>query len=212
MARVFPIEDSAAITPRERQVLGVYARIDEAIGRELDRLRHEEGIVPSCQRGCCSCCGQHIQLNPVEAHTLGQHIKRTFSRQQIDGLKRRTRRWLAWEAVRRQGDTPDESDEDLAEPCCPLLVERICSVYPVRPVICRTHYVRSDPSACRAAHDPRPSEPAPVALTSIIQVTQPLSQLFRAEIEAAGLDYSRSIMLLPHWLAVEMGWELGLKS
>lgn len=208
MACVFPIEYRAAITPRERRVLGVYELIDEAIGRELDRLRREEGIVPSCQRGCCSCCGQHIQLNPAEAHALGQHIKRTFSRRQIAGLERRTRRWLAREAVRRQGGPPDECDEGLAEAGCPLLVDRICSVYPVRPVICRTHYVRSDPSACRPAHDPRPSEPAPVALASIFQVTQPLSQLFRAEIEAAGLDYSRSIMLLPHWLAVEMGWEL----
>jgi hypothetical protein len=29
----------------------------------------------------------------------------------------------------------------------------------------------------------------------------------RAGIENAGLDFSRSIMLLPHWLALEMGWE-----
>jgi hypothetical protein len=42
---------------------------------------------------------------------------------------------------------------------------------------------------------------------SILHVTQPLVKPMRADIEAAGIDYSRSIMLLPHWLAMEMNWE-----
>jgi hypothetical protein len=86
-------------------------------------------------------------------------------------------------------------------------VDRACSAYPVRPVICRTHYVSSDPADCRPSHDPRPVEHAPVVLASILDATQPLAQLLRAEIKPAGGDFSRSIMLLPHWLAVEMGWE-----
>jgi Fe-S-cluster containining protein len=194
----------------------VYGRIDAMAGRELGRLRLEEGIVSSCRRGCCSCCGQHIQTNLAEAHTLGRYIKRTFSVQQISDLKRRTQRWLAWDGVRRQGDPSAEHavGPELFgdEPCCPLLVDRACSAYPVRPVICRTHYVSSDPSDCRASHDHRPVEHPPVVLTSILLATQPLSLLFRAEIEAAGLDFSRSIMLLPHWLAIEMGWELASES
>jgi hypothetical protein len=43
---------------------------------------------------------------------------------------------------------------------------------------------------------------------SILRATQPFSEVCRADIEAAGLDFSRSILLLPHWLAIEMGWEL----
>ncbi len=211
MALVNKHKASVPITPRERMVRGLYDRIDEATGRELGRLRREEGIVASCERGCCSCCGQHIQMNPTEAHALGQYIRRTFSVQQISDLKRRTQQWLAWDGARRQGDPPAVQDGGLElsgdEPCCPLLVDRTCSSYPVRPVICRTHYVSSDPSACRPSHDHRPVEQTPVVLTSILHATQPSSQLFRAEIEAAGLDFSRSIMLLPHWLAVEMGWE-----
>jgi hypothetical protein len=46
-------------------------------------------------------------------------------------------------------------------------------------------------------------------LTSILEAAQPLSQPLRTDIEAAGLEFSRSIMLLPHWLAIEMGWDSG---
>jgi len=203
-----------SVTPQEQLVREVYGRIDAATDRELGRLHREEGVVSSCKRGCANCCGQHIQTNPAEAHALGQYIKRTFSGRQIGGLQRRTRQWFAWDSGRRKEDPPADrsSGPELFgyEPCCPLLVDRACSAYPVRPVICRTHYVSSDPAACRPSHDHRPVEHAPVALTSILHATQPLSQLLRAEIEAAGLDFSRSIMLLPHWLAVEMGWEFGM--
>jgi hypothetical protein len=40
-----------------------------------------------------------------------------------------------------------------------------------------------------------------------LHATQPFAQPLRTHIEAAGMDFSRSIMLLPHWLAMEMGWE-----
>lgn len=199
------------VTPQERRVRGAYGLIDAAAGRELARLRREEGVVPSCTRGCCSCCGQHIQTNAAEAHALGQYIKRTFSGRQIEGLRRRTQEWLAWDGGRRwEGDPAGRSSatgRSGYEPGCPLLVDRACSAYPVRPVICRTHYVSSDPADCRPAHDPRPAERAPVVLASILNAAHPPARLLRDEIESAGGDFTRSIMLLPHWLTIEMGWE-----
>jgi hypothetical protein len=199
------------VTPQEALVIGVYASVDDAAGRELVQLRRKEDVVPSCKRGCCSCCGQHIQTNIAEAHALGQYIKRRFSPRQTGDLRRRTQQWLAWEVARRgrpaavaPAHGPDLSGYD---PCCPLLVDRACSVYPVRPVICRTHFVSSDPAACRPSHDLRPAAIAPVVLTSITRATGPFSKSLQTDIENAGLDFSRSIMLLPHWLALEMGWD-----
>lgn len=201
------------VTPQERLVRGVYGRIDAAADRELGRLRREEGVVSSCKRGCANCCGQYIQTNPAEAHALGQYIKRTFSVRQVDGLQRRTRQWLAWDGARRKADDPADRSagpELLGyEPCCPMLVDRACSAYPVRPAICRTHYVSSDPADCRPSHDLRPVEHVPVVLASILNATRPLAQPLRAVSKSAGDDFSRSIMLLPHWLTIEMGWEFG---
>ena len=143
------------LTPRERLALEVYDRVDDAVRRELARLRREEGIVASCHRGCSRCCGQHIQMNPSEAHAMGQYIKRTFSGRQIRDLERRTEQWQAREDAQRKRHSSSAgscgagpSDDGLS---CPLLVGRACSAYPVRPVICRTHFVSSDPSACLPA-------------------------------------------------------------
>jgi len=197
-------------TPRERLALEVYGRIDDAVRRELARLRREEGVVASCRRGCSRCCGQHIQVNPCEAHALSQHIKRNFSGRQIRDLKRRTERWHEWEDARRKAHSPDAgslgtapSDDPLS---CPLLVGDACSAYPVRPVICRTHFVSSDPSACLPACVEPSGGPAPVVLASIPPTARPFVQRLRTDIEAAGVDFSRSILLLPHWLAIEMDW------
>ena len=195
-------------SPRERLVRKVYARIDAAAGRELDRLLREEEVAASCRRGCSSCCGQHIQTNPAEAHALGRYIRRTFSAKRLGDLKRRTEAWLAWDGRKRAGHAPAGPAGDEEASFCPLLVAGACSAYPVRPVICRTHFVSSDPSACRPySHDGRPPEAVPAVLATVLRAAQPFADVIRDDIETAGLDYSRSILLLPHWLTIEMGWE-----
>jgi Fe-S-cluster containining protein len=210
-----PVEDTTAaagpaMTAREVLVSRVYAAVDEAAGREIARLKGEEGIVPSCKRGCSGCCcGQHIQTNVLEAHALGQFIRSTFSTRQIEALRRRTRRWHVVDEVRRGRPGSAAAGEEYPSggaPCCPMLVDQACSAYPVRPLICRTHYVSSDPAMCRAANGQPPADAAPVVLTSVIEAARPFANAFKLGIESTGRDYSRSIMLLPHWLAVEMGW------
>jgi hypothetical protein len=89
-------------------------------------------------------------------------------------------------------------------------VNGACSVYPVRPVVCRTHFVSSHPLSCCAANDQESTEDAPVVLTSVVTAASPFSMAIRDHIENAGLDFSRSIMLLPHWLAIEMGWDFAI--
>lgn len=203
-------------TAREGFVTGIYSAVDAAAGRELSRLRRAEGIVPSCRRGCCNCCcGQHIQTNIAEAHVLGRYIKRNFTPRQVLELKRRTLAWHTRDAFRRgrpgpAGMTPPGAAENA--PCCPLLVDRVCSAYPVRPIICRTHFVSSDPSACRPPDEFHPDLPAPRVLTSVITAGDAFALALRTEIEKTGRDYSRTIKLLPHWLAIEMGWGGAVRS
>jgi len=146
-----------AITPQENFVNGVYMAVDEATACGLDRLRSEDGIVPTCKLGCCHCCRYHILMNIAEAHTLAQYI-----------------------------------------------------AYPVRPIVCRTHFVCSHPISCIAVNDPESTEAAPVVLTSIVTAAGPFSKAIKEHIENAGLDFSRSQMLLPHWLAIEMGWAFAI--
>jgi Fe-S-cluster containining protein len=202
------------ITAQENFVNAVYSSVDKAAAGKLDRLRNEDGIIASCSLGCCHCCRYHILTNIAEAHNLAQYVKREFSADQINGLRLRTKQWHAWDNSRPTRQTAAGIDEqtDLSnyEPSCPLLVNGACSAYPVRPVVCRSHFVCSHPIFCCAANDPDSTEDAPVVLKSVVTETDPLSMAIRNHIENAGVDFSRSIMLLPHWLAIEMGWDFAL--
>ncbi len=109
-----------AITPQENLVKDIYMAADAAIACELERLRSEEGIVPTCKLGC------------------------------------------------------------------------------------------SHPISCYAVNDPESTENAPIVLKSILIVTSPFSMMIKDIIEKAGMDFSRSMMLLPHWLAIEMDWDFAI--
>lgn len=199
------------IAPQEILVNGMYSLVDEAIAGELDRLHCEEGIVPSCQPGCSHCCRYHILTNVAEATTMVQYIRREFSAEQINDLRLRTMHWHAWDNS-RPGRHPastmvEEGDRSLYDHSCPLDVNGVCSVYPVRPVVCRAHFVSSPPRFCLTANDPDSAEKAPVVLHSLVEAAEPFSLSIRKHIEATGQDFSRSLMLLPQWLAKEMGWD-----
>ncbi|MGV1100830.1 hypothetical protein ACUUL3_15645 [Thiovibrio sp. JS02] len=197
--------------PEEGFVKGVYAAVDEATAGELARLRREEGVVPPCGSGCCHCCRYHILTNIAEAHTLAQHLKREWSAAQLDGLRLRTQQWHAWDnsrpgrpAVRSMGRT------ELAgyEHCCPLLVNGACGAYPVRPVVCRAHFVSSHPDLCSAANDPAAA--VPTVLASVAMAAMPSAGAIRGHLADRGWESSRTMMLLPQWLAIEMGWDFAI--
>jgi len=202
------------ITPQESFVNGVYSSVDEATASRLDRLRSEDGVIPTCKLGCSHCCRHHILMNIAEAHTLAQYVKRELSADRIDDLRIRTQQWHEWEDSRPGRYPPANIDKQVNlsnyDHCCPLLVNGACDAYPVRPVVCRTHFVRSHLLSCSAANNPESTEDAPVVLKCVVAAASPFSMAMRDHIENAGFDFSRSIMLLPHWLAIEMGWDFDI--
>jgi Fe-S-cluster containining protein len=203
-----------AITPQEKFVRETYFAVDEAVALGLERLSSEDGIIPACKLGCSYCCRFHIIANIAEAHTLAQYVKRELPAEQINELRIRTQRWHAWDSS-RPGRDPSVSIDDRIdisnyEHCCPLLVNGACIAYPVRPVVCRTHFVCTNPLSCLAANYPESTREAPVVMTSIVTAANPFSMGIKNIIENAGLDFSRSIMLLPHWLAIQMNWDFAI--
>ena len=79
-------------------------------------------------------------------------------------------------------------------------------IVPFMPLLC------SHPLSCCSANDPESKEDAPVVLKSVVTAASPFSMAIRDHIENEGLDFSRTIMLLPHWLAIEMGWDFAISS
>jgi hypothetical protein len=212
-------EEFGADLPMTREeifVKAVYSSVDEAVARTLHGLRNETGIVPSCKLGCCHCCRYRIVMNIAEVRTLAQYVRREFSPEQRKDLRGRTQRWHEWDDSLRgrcaSADMAKQTDASPYDPCCPLLVDDACSAYSVRPVVCRTHYVSSHPLSCHAANDPKSAEESPLVIDLVIAATDPVSMALKDHIEKEGLDYSRSMTLLPHGLASEMGWDFAVSA
>lgn len=199
------------VTAQERFVVGIYAALDRVTNQQLDRLQREQGISASCKRCCSHCCRFHIVVSSAEIHALAQYIRREFSAEQLEQLRRRVELWHQWDDSRpgRHAVVSLEPQPDLAtyEQRCPLLVDGECSAYPARPVACRAHFVSSDPQDCRAAIDPQATAPAPITLPSVLAGTGPFEAAVRGCGVVAGSDATRSLMLLPQALAIELGWK-----
>lgn len=102
----------------------------------LTRRFEAEAELPypiACQAGCDSCCHNQVELTPPEALLLGHHIAGNFSEAEKETVLAAVARNLAFTA----GKSKVEIAAMRATLPCPLLRGRNCSVYPVRPLVCR---------------------------------------------------------------------------
>jgi hypothetical protein len=57
----------------------------------------------------------------------------------------------------------------------------------------------------------RPEAEPAVSLTSVLKATHAASITLSTGIENPGRDATLGIMLLPHWLAIEMRWDFAIE-
>jgi Fe-S-cluster containining protein len=100
----------------------------------------------ACREGCAYCCrkpGVLVAL-PEVLRILG-HARETFTDSQLAELRTRAAGYVAQLQGRHFNDVVPESVP------CPLLVDERCSVYEVRPLVCRG-FNSTSADACRRAH------------------------------------------------------------
>ncbi len=123
-------------------LLNAYHLADAAVRADLERETARRGAPPACRAGCHVCCvGQVVPVSDVEALGLWW-----FCAELMDpALQKRLRVNLL-------------AQED--SPACPFLLDGACSVYLVRPFVCRQHYVFGQ--ACRPGENLREHRPGDV--------------------------------------------------
>jgi Fe-S-cluster containining protein len=87
----------------------------------------------ACQEGCDACCHNLVELTPPEALLIGHHIRQHFSETDQDLVLTRVASNLSLAAGKSKAALAAVR-QDLP---CPLLRGRACSVYPIRPLMCR---------------------------------------------------------------------------
>lgn len=113
-----------------------------------------------CHRGCDTCCYQITSVNSWEELKIIEYIHKRLDSETKSILKKNLESWFVlFNNVTREAShtsplTPEEMNNveniflNQGVPC-PLLIEKVCAIYEVRPLACRVHIETSDPANCR---------------------------------------------------------------
>jgi Fe-S-cluster containining protein len=112
-----------------------------------------------CSQGCDACCYQMVSVHTWEEDVIGEYIENTMHAT----VKKQVRSQLVdwWRDFRSRIRQVSRADpltlnefKNLSlqmiqdRVMCPFLVNKQCSIYPVRPAMCRSYVVTSDPARC----------------------------------------------------------------
>lgn len=187
------------------------ALADTASKAERRRLHVLKGGVP-CKSGCAGCCSRLVKSTMAEALIAYEHLAATGR----------------WPEVRSRAEAQMPAVMEVSPRAwfmmnrkCPILDPETskCLAYPVRPALCSTHFVRSNPTLCdphamtRGKYDPVQFNDlvesflkrmlASVAGSGILQLELPLPAALllseRVNLQA-GLTLDRVVSLFLHEL------------
>jgi Fe-S-cluster containining protein len=124
---------------------------------DLDRRMAQVSNV--CSKGCDACCYQMVSVHTWEEDVIGEYIENTMH----VGVKKQVRSQLVkWWRDFHLRIRPVSKSNPLTlvelknltlqmiqdKVMCPFLVNHECSIYSVRPAMCRSYVVANDPSLC----------------------------------------------------------------
>jgi hypothetical protein len=107
----------------------------------IDGLCSLAAPVATCKKGCDHCCYQAVAVSTWEVERIAKYAKR------------KPTGFIGYRPER--DETISHITEKFANTPCPFLVDDACAVYPVRPIVCRSHLSLSDdPMDCSLSLKP----------------------------------------------------------
>ena len=119
-----------------------YERLDSTI---TDALVHvEEGI--DCKHGCSYCCHFRVDVSANEVFTITDYVQSTFAPDKLAKLIERANN------NKSKFDMLSQSKRMVTNVACPLLEDNACSIYAIRPSMCRKMH-STNVAACKHSYD-----------------------------------------------------------
>lgn len=115
---------------------GTVQEVNNAIDNFFESAPVENKNDISCKAGCTACCYIELDVSGLEAALIVEYCKENSIA--IDR-----------EYLKKQAANGRSSYSEVSR--CEFLKEDLCSIYPVRPVACRKHFVKTDPILCNSA-------------------------------------------------------------
>ncbi|MGH6648711.1 YkgJ family cysteine cluster protein [Aquabacterium sp.] len=170
-------EDLQKLGTREA-VVNFYARHEARLGTAMAASTQ----TVACEAGCSFCCRQfEVVAQPVEVLEIHAHVSRHFKPDQLRGVIQRATQNVA----ARKAAT--EQERLTLRPTCPFLVDHSCSIYAVRPSVCRNYHATDKDNCQKSFDDPFSTWPTSY-VEELFDTAMGSSAGFKNAVTALGLD------------------------
>jgi Fe-S-cluster containining protein len=135
----FACEATVAITTQLKQARtpNDFLKVQTNINSNTD-LHFQRGLEESKQTlacgNCSFCCYKKVDVSPLEAFLIVDYVRKNFPAAQVEQVKAQAR--SNFDRIKRISDD-EQKAQNIA---CPLLKDGGCSIYPVRPFVCRREH------------------------------------------------------------------------
>jgi Fe-S-cluster containining protein len=113
-------------TRDQASVVGFVVQLQRGIDAVYQE-RFRQGAKPDCQSGCSYCCHTRVEALPVEVFRIAQHLSQRAGTQ-LNEFKDR---------LKKQVSAADGALSWQDRPACIFLEDDRCSIYEIRPGVCR---------------------------------------------------------------------------
>lgn len=138
-------------------LVAYYASCDE----NASNIKNRAKIELACAGGCSFCCHQRVSVVAHEVFVIANFVERKFTQSEklllLDRLRNHVEqiRTLTYEERGRMNIT------------CPFLVNGRCSVYPVRPFVCRAAH-SLNVAGCQRNYDQKENGIKPISVSGLL--------------------------------------------
>ncbi len=119
---------------RNHDRIGTIKEVYNAIDKYFDNAPAENKKEIQCKTGCIHCCFIEVDISEDEAAIILDYCNE-------NGIA------IDKEYLEKQAAVGRKKYSELSR-CVFLKEDNLCSIYPVRPIACRKHWVKTDPSLC----------------------------------------------------------------
>ena len=119
---------------RNRDRIGTIKEVYKAIDKYFENAPEENKKGIQCKTGCTACCFIDVDISEDEAAIILNYCNE-------NGIE------IDKEYLEKQAAVGRKKYSELSR-CVFLKEDNLCSIYPVRPIACRKHWVKTDPSLC----------------------------------------------------------------
>jgi Fe-S-cluster containining protein len=118
---------------RAQHTIATIKEVYKAIDNFFTNAPEENKKGIQCKTGCTACCFIDVDISFDEVDTIINYCRENAI--EIDK-----------EYLKKQAAVGRKKYSEVSR--CVFLKDNMCSIYPVRPIACRKHWVKTDPSLC----------------------------------------------------------------